>query len=61
MQRVVCEGKAMVRRGSFPLGWGRASKLGAGPGTEHHGDLGRGVSGFERGQSRWCCRGPQEP
>lgn len=41
MQRVVCEGKAMVRHGSFPLGWGRASKLGAGPGTERHGDSGQ--------------------
>ena len=36
MQRVVCEGKAMVGRGSSPLGWGRASKPVAGPGTEGH-------------------------
>ena len=32
----------MLSRGSSPLGCGRASKLGAGPGTELHGDSGQG-------------------
>ena len=62
MQRVVCEGKAMVGHGSSPLGWrvGPASQE-LGLALNATGILGRRVSGFERGQSRWRCRGPQEP